>query len=171
MNRKSKIIFKEWIFIVTGWIFIMYLYNLVTIWGMRHMLHDNALTVYFDSGYPHLEIFLQGTVFGTLFAFINTLTDRTEIRKKIIRCGNINPQWIIPSCLVCCWSSYLRRVFWIRTGNDRTRGGITIISYANICDIMDFSIRAFYHFYEFRTTGKQKVWTGKLAETYAGKIS
>jgi adenylate cyclase len=101
MNRKSKIIFKEWIFIVTGWIFIMYLYNLVTIWGMRHMLHDNALTVYFDSGYPHLEIFLQGTVFGTLFAFINTLTDRTEIRKKsfgaviLIRSGLYLLAWCV----------------------------------------------------------------------------
>ncbi|NNG26769.1 MAG: adenylate/guanylate cyclase domain-containing protein [Ignavibacteriaceae bacterium] len=82
MNRKSKIIFKEWGFIVLGWILLMYLYSLITIWGMRHMLEDNALTEYYDSGYPHLELFLQGIVFGILFGLITTLTDRTEIRKK-----------------------------------------------------------------------------------------
>jgi len=60
----------------------MYLYNFLTVWGMRHMLEDNALTAYYDTAYPHLEIFLQGIVFGVLFGFITTLTDRTGIRKK-----------------------------------------------------------------------------------------
>ncbi len=82
MNRKSKIIFKEWFSIVIGWILLMYLYNFITIWGMRHMMKGNVITEYYDSGYVHLELFLQGIVFGVLFAIINTLTDRTEIRKK-----------------------------------------------------------------------------------------
>jgi adenylate cyclase len=82
MDRKSKILFKEWGFIVLGWILLMYLYNLLTVWGMRHMLKDNALTAYYDTGYPHLEIFLQGIVFGVLFALIAYLVDKTEIRKK-----------------------------------------------------------------------------------------
>jgi adenylate cyclase len=84
MNRKTKIIFKEWGYIALGWILLMYLYNLLTVWGMRHMLEDNALTAYYDTGYPHLEILLQGIVFGVLFGFITTLTDRTGIRKKPI---------------------------------------------------------------------------------------
>jgi len=101
MNRKSKIIFKEWGFIVLGWILLMYFYNLMTVWGMRHMLEDNALTAYYDTGYPHLEIFLQGIVFGVLFGFINTLTDRTEIRTKslgaviLIRSGLYVLAWLI----------------------------------------------------------------------------
>ncbi len=101
MNRKSKIIFREWLFIVVGWIFIMYLYNLTTIWGMRHMLKENILTEYFDSGYPHLEIFLQGIVFGILFGLINTLTDRTAIRKNsfgaiiVIQTGLYLLAWLI----------------------------------------------------------------------------
>ena len=82
VNRKSKIIFKEWTFIVIGWILIMYFYSFLTIWGMRHMMTVNAITEYYDTGYAHLEIFLQGIVFGILFGFINTITDRTKIRRK-----------------------------------------------------------------------------------------
>jgi hypothetical protein len=53
MDRKSKIIFKEWGYIVIGWILLMYLYNLMTVWGMRHMLEDNALTAYYDTVWIH----------------------------------------------------------------------------------------------------------------------
>ena len=82
MKRKSKIVFKEWIFIIIGWILLMYLYNFITIWGMRHMLQENALTDYYDSGWAHLELLIQGIVFGLLFGCINTLTDRTRLRRK-----------------------------------------------------------------------------------------
>lgn len=93
MDRKSKIIFKEWLYIIIGWILITYFYYLLSVWGIRHLMKDNVVTEYLDSGYAHLEIILLGLVFGTLFAFINTLTDRTRIRKKsfgaviIIRSG------------------------------------------------------------------------------------
>ena len=93
MNRKSKIIFKEWLYIIIGWILITYLYYLLSVWGIRQFMKDNVITEYLDTGYAHLEIILLGVVFGTLFAFINTLTDKTRIRKKsfgaiiIIRSG------------------------------------------------------------------------------------
>jgi len=82
MNRKSKIIFKEWAFIVIGWILLMYLYSFITIWGMRDMMKVSVITEYYDSGYAHIELLLQGIVFGILFGVINTLSDRTKIRRQ-----------------------------------------------------------------------------------------
>ena len=81
MNRKSKIIFKEWLFIILGWIGILYLFIFITYWGLRHLLKENELTEYLDSGYIHLEIFMTAIIFGALFAIINTLTDTTRMRK------------------------------------------------------------------------------------------
>lgn len=66
---------------------------MISVWGIRHLMKQNVITEYLDSGYAHLEIVLLGVVFGTLFASINTLTDHTRIRKKsfgaviIIRSG------------------------------------------------------------------------------------
>ena len=82
MNRKSKIIFKEWIFIIAAWIGILYLFIFITYWGLRHLLRENELTKYLDSGYIHLEIFMTAIIFGALFAIINTLTDTTRMRKR-----------------------------------------------------------------------------------------
>ncbi|MBT8379392.1 MAG: adenylate/guanylate cyclase domain-containing protein [Ignavibacteria bacterium] len=82
MDRKAKIIFKEWLFIILGWITITYLYYLVSVWGIRQLMKDNVITEYLDTGYAHLEIILLGLVFGTLFSFINSFLDRTKIGKK-----------------------------------------------------------------------------------------
>ncbi len=82
MDRKSKIIFKEWLFIIIGWIGILYLFIFISYWGLRHLLKENELTKYLDSGYIHLEIFLTAIIFGALFAVINTLTDTSRMRKR-----------------------------------------------------------------------------------------
>jgi adenylate cyclase len=82
MNSRAKIRLKEWMLIILAWIGIMYFYNIITIWGYRSFLKDNAITEYYDSGLVHFELILQGIIFGVLFALINTATDKTEIRKK-----------------------------------------------------------------------------------------
>jgi adenylate cyclase len=82
MNRKSKIIFKEWLFIIIGWLGILYLLIFISYWGLRHLLKQNVLTDYLDSGYIHLEIILTAIIFGALFAIINTLTDTTRMRRR-----------------------------------------------------------------------------------------
>jgi adenylate cyclase len=82
MNRKSKIIFKEWLFIIAAWIGILYFFIFISYWGLRHLLKENELTEYLDSGYIHLEIFMTAIIFGALFAIINTLTDTTRMRKR-----------------------------------------------------------------------------------------
>ena len=82
MNRKSKIIFKEWLNIIIGWIGILYFLIFISYWGLRHLIKESALTEYLDSGYVHLEIFMTAIIFGTLFATINTLTDTSRMRRK-----------------------------------------------------------------------------------------
>lgn len=82
MNRKSRIVFKEWLFIIIGWIVLLYFFIFISYWGLRHLLQENALTEYIDSGYIHLEIFMTAIIFGTLFAVINYLTDSSQMRRK-----------------------------------------------------------------------------------------
>ncbi len=82
MNRKSKIIFKEWLFVIAAWIGILYLFIFISYWGLRHLLKESALTDYLDSGYIHLEILLTAIIFGALFAIINTLTDTSRMRRR-----------------------------------------------------------------------------------------
>jgi len=82
MNRKSKIIFKEWLFVIAAWIGILYLFIFISYWGIRHLLKENTITEYLDSGYIHLEIFMTAIIFGALFAIINTLTDTTRMRRR-----------------------------------------------------------------------------------------
>lgn len=81
MNGKLKIQLTEWFLIILGWILIMYFYNLISVWAYRHLMTDNFLTQYIDSGLIHIELLLQGIVFGSLFALINILTDKTRIRR------------------------------------------------------------------------------------------
>lgn len=82
MERKSKIRFEEWLYIIIGWLAILYFLIFISYWGLRHLLKDSALTDYLDSGYIHLEIFMTAFIFGTLFVFINFLTDTSRMRRK-----------------------------------------------------------------------------------------
>ena len=82
MDRKSKIIFKEWAFIILAWIALLYFLVFITFWGIRHLLKENQITEYVDSGYIHLEILMTAIIFGALFAVINTLTDTTRMRRR-----------------------------------------------------------------------------------------
>lgn len=82
MNSKLKIQLTEWIFIIIGWIGILYLLIFISYWGLRHLLKENELTKYLDSGYIHLEIFMTAIIFGTLFAIINTLTDTARMKRR-----------------------------------------------------------------------------------------
>ena len=82
MDRKSKIIFKEWAFIILAWIGLLYFLVFISFWGIRHILKENQITKYVDSGYIHLEILMTAIIFGALFAVINTLTDTTRMRRR-----------------------------------------------------------------------------------------
>jgi adenylate cyclase len=82
MRISTKIFIKEWAQITLGWILIMYFYNLITIWGFRHLMKENAITEYFDSGNIHIELWIQGILFGSLFTLIDKITDKRKIRRR-----------------------------------------------------------------------------------------
>ena len=82
MNTKLKITFKEWAFITFAWILIMYFYNVITLWAYRHLMKENVITEYFDSGLIHYELWIQGILFGTLFLLIDKITDNRRIKRR-----------------------------------------------------------------------------------------
>jgi len=82
MQRKKKILYSEWIFVLIYWIIIFYLYYIYVFWGYGHLFKENVLLQYIDSGYIHYEILIQSILFGLAFNLINTITDQTQIRRK-----------------------------------------------------------------------------------------
>lgn len=82
MNRKSKIIFKEWLFVIFAWLFLTYLFNLLPIWGVSDLYKESVITDYIKSGYPHLEIFIQSVIIGLLFSLINHKVDNSKVIKR-----------------------------------------------------------------------------------------
>jgi adenylate cyclase len=82
MYRKNRILYTEWIFVITYWIVVFYLYYVYIFWGYGHLFKENALSQYFDSNYIHIEIIVQSVLFGLAFNLINTITDQTKIRRQ-----------------------------------------------------------------------------------------
>ena len=82
MQRKYKILYSEWIFVIVYWIIIFYLYYIFVFIGYGHLFVENVLTQYVKSGYIHYELWIQAILFGLSFNLINTFTDRSQIRRK-----------------------------------------------------------------------------------------
>jgi adenylate cyclase len=82
MQRKNKILYSEWIFVLFYWFVIFYLYYIYVFWGYGHLFKQNILTEYVDSNYIHIEIIIQSILFGLAFNLINTITDKSQIRRK-----------------------------------------------------------------------------------------
>jgi adenylate cyclase len=82
MYRKQNRLYAEWIFVTFYWLLIFYLYYVYVFWGYAPFFKDNILTQYASSGYVYYEILIQATLFSLAFNLINTITDRTNIRRK-----------------------------------------------------------------------------------------
>ena len=91
MNRKSKILTKEWLFIILAWIFItnffswLIIVNLglfMDITQLRALGEENVLADYLSSGYQYLEATLFGLIFGSAFGFINHIITDSKVRRK-----------------------------------------------------------------------------------------
>ncbi len=67
---------------VLAWTLIVYFYWTLTIYGLKQFFLRNLITEYFYSGFVHLEVFLTGLIFGTLFVLVNHITDYSGFRKK-----------------------------------------------------------------------------------------
>lgn len=78
----TRAILLEWGFIILFVNIVMYGYYFVSWWGMSDYLAEGIFGSYLESGYLHLELVLQGTLFGILFSLINYLSDKSIIRRK-----------------------------------------------------------------------------------------
>jgi len=81
LKPRTKAILSEWLFIIFSVNVLMYAYFYFSWWGLRDYLQENIFNNYIDSNYLHLEILIQGTLFGLLFGVINSLLDNTKIRR------------------------------------------------------------------------------------------
>lgn len=82
MNRKRKILTKEWAIIIIAWVVLYYFYFIISFWGMKDFLKDSILKDYIDKWPIHLEIVSGTILFGIFFLIIDYLTDQTSIRRK-----------------------------------------------------------------------------------------
>ncbi len=87
MSLKTRIIAKEWIYMIFAWLFAFYLYYFIAFWGQKEYLIENKMTEYIFSDYVHLEFIFSSIFFGILFGVINTLSDNSIIRHQ--------PLWLI----------------------------------------------------------------------------
>jgi adenylate cyclase len=72
----------EWLFIIVSVDILMYGYYIISWWGLAPYLQAGIFDEYLESGYIHLEILIQGTLFGLLFGLINFMADNTKLRRK-----------------------------------------------------------------------------------------
>ncbi|MCP5061401.1 MAG: adenylate/guanylate cyclase domain-containing protein [Ignavibacteriae bacterium] len=82
MERKTKIVTTEWLFIILAWIGIYYLYFIIAFWGTSNFFQEGILKDYLSKWYVHLEMISGSILFGISFCLIDAYTDRTTIRRK-----------------------------------------------------------------------------------------
>lgn len=82
LQPKTRIILKEWLFIIISVTALMYLYYFLTWGGLKPYIIPEVFDGYAHSNYAFLEIGLQGILFGLMFGLINYLIDSTPLRKR-----------------------------------------------------------------------------------------
>ncbi len=82
LKPKTRAIFLEWLYIIIGIDILMYSYYFFSWWGLKSYLKPDLFDNYMDSWYIHMEILVQGTLFGIMFGLINLLVDNTKLRRK-----------------------------------------------------------------------------------------
>ncbi len=74
--------FPQAMFMILTWWFITNFYMFIGFMGHYDYLERSPLLDYIDSGLYHLEIFLTGLIFGSLFYVINYISENTVIRRN-----------------------------------------------------------------------------------------
>ena len=82
IKSKSRILIKEWLFIIISVTALMYFYYFIS-WGtLKPYLKPEVFDGYVHSNYAFLEIGLQGVFFGIMFGLINLLIDKSRLRRR-----------------------------------------------------------------------------------------
>ena len=82
LKPKTRATLHELLFIIVSINILLYAYYFSTWWALGPYLRPGLFNNYLESGYIHLEIIVQGTLFGLLFGLINYVSDNTKIRRK-----------------------------------------------------------------------------------------
>ena len=82
LKPKTRVVFREWFFIIVSTIALFYAYYIIAWWGLSSYMRQGIFNGYMESGYIHLEIIVQGVIFGLLFGLINYLIDNSMLRRK-----------------------------------------------------------------------------------------
>ena len=77
-----KAILREWIYAVTTFVVAFYFYSFIGYKGLEDFIQGGVLKDYFASDIWHIEIWITSLLLGTLFIFINKITDRPIFRKR-----------------------------------------------------------------------------------------
>jgi len=72
----------ELLFIIVSIYVLLYAYYFLTWWAFTPNLRSGLFYDYLNSGYIHLEIIVQGTLFGLLFGLINYMVNKSKITRK-----------------------------------------------------------------------------------------
>jgi len=82
MKPKTKKMVFEWLMFSVIWVFIMFFYYLITFWGLFDFLEISIVHSYLTSKYIIFEACIQGVVFGFLFGVLNTVLEKSALRKR-----------------------------------------------------------------------------------------
>ncbi|MGB5873790.1 MAG: adenylate/guanylate cyclase domain-containing protein [Bacteroidota bacterium] len=168
MKQLPTIPYREWIYIIAAWVFIMYFYGFIAFWGMSEYLQEGTVTNYMATWPAHMEMVLGGVFFGLLFAAVNTATDRSPFRRKSL--GYIIA---VRSVLyVVAWFSVL-------IGTAFLYGALEIVPWSTLEEIKDFpplyliSLFAYFALFSillnFVLQVSRKFGPGNLSKLITGK--
>jgi adenylate cyclase len=82
MQRKSIILYEEWIFVILYWLICFYLYFIIAWWGTSDYFSQGPITNYLNSPFVHLEIVAQALLMGVLFNLVNWFTSKAGFHKR-----------------------------------------------------------------------------------------
>lgn len=82
LKPKTRTTLQEFLFTIVSITLLFYAYYFSTWWALGPYLRPGIFNNYLESGYIHLEIIVQGILFGILFGLINYVADNTKIRRK-----------------------------------------------------------------------------------------
>ena len=73
---------REWIITILAFVAAFYTFALYSYFGIEDFVKDGELKQYFDSRIWHLEVWLGGILFGSLFVLVNQLAEKQFWRRK-----------------------------------------------------------------------------------------
>lgn len=82
MSPRTRFHLQETLIAVGCWTALLYLYFVVAFYGPFHLYRDSASKAYVGGPLVHLEVLVEGALFGVFFALIHYLGERTALRRR-----------------------------------------------------------------------------------------